>query len=65
MHVISMFNREVLFYVYRWSNDGQYFARMAPDTLSVYETPVSAKPEGIFLYKASIGYVLNHHMKCG
>ena len=25
----------------RWSCDGHYFARMTPDTLSVYETPVS------------------------
>jgi uncharacterized protein with WD repeat len=27
--------------VIRWSHDDRYFARMGPDTLSVYETPVS------------------------
>lgn len=27
--------------VIRWSNDDKFFARMGPDTLSVYETPVS------------------------
>ncbi|EDO38554.1 predicted protein, partial [Nematostella vectensis] len=24
---------------FKWSNDGKYFARMAPDSISVYETP--------------------------
>lgn len=30
-----------IFFVCRWSNDGSYFGRITPDTLSVYETPVS------------------------
>jgi len=25
--------------IFKWSQDGQYFARMTPDTLSIYETP--------------------------
>ena len=25
----------------RWNHDGSFFARMSPDTLSIYETPVS------------------------
>ena len=32
--LISMF-------CFRWSYDGKYFARLSPDTLSVYETDVS------------------------
>lgn len=27
--------------IFRWSHDGKFFARLAPDTLSVYETEVN------------------------
>uniref|UniRef100_A0A8C5E874 Eukaryotic translation initiation factor 3 subunit B n=1 Tax=Gouania willdenowi TaxID=441366 RepID=A0A8C5E874_GOUWI len=28
--------------IFKWSHDGKFFARMTPDTLSIYETPVMA-----------------------
>ena len=34
-------------YICRWSHDGSYFGRITPDTLSVYETPVSTEEENI------------------
>lgn len=28
-------------YLYRWSHDDKYFAKIGKDLLSIYETPVS------------------------
>ena len=40
-------NKCMISYIYRWSHDGSYFGRITPDTLSVYETPVSTVEENI------------------
>lgn len=50
--IVVAFEWTLMSFVYppRWSHDGKFFARMTPDTLSIYETPVSRFTESLKLY---------------